>query len=406
MKANFRKTVLAAASVCFLGAAAVTAQAASYPVTAAQRAAADQAAKDGIAVAELSPDAPASYTVKRGDTLWGISGKFLRSPWKWPALWGMNLSEVSNPHKIYPAEVLHLEVINGKARLTRGSKAGQSANEIRLSPSIRIEEQFSAISTIPFDQIKHFLTRPMLVDDAAFASSGMVMGAEEGRINAGTGDKVYAKNLPGEVKPGSKYAIYRAGRIIVDPDTRVPLGREAVYLGEAEVARPSQGDDLTALKVSSSVQEIGRNDRLLSIPSDTTFQYVPRAPEQAIDAKVVMLHDGRSDASLLSGKRSSRAFETEGGPLSIVVLNRGESHGLAAGHVLQLSRKAHKSIERSSAGFRNGDRVLDAVQYPSEAFGNVMVFKVFGSIAYGIVLEASAPVAPGDLVESAKAGQP
>lgn len=400
MKAVFRKTALAAAAVCVMGLAAAAAHAStSFPVTQAQRQAAEKAAQQGVDISELAPDAPSVYIVKQGDTLWGISGLFLRSPWRWPALWGMNLNEVNNPHKIYPGEKLHLEIIAGKAVLTK--QPGQGDQVIQLSPHVRVVDQLSAISTISIDKIGPFLTRPMLVDDAAFASSGVVMGTEDGRLNVGSGGKIYASNLSAQAKVGDKYTIYRAGREIVDPDTGEQIGKEAVYLGEAVVAKPGQGDQTMAmLKVSSSVQEVGRGDRMLSIPADMTFQFAPRAPGKAVSAKIAMIHDGRSGSSLIGEGRSARSYDAEGGALSIVVINRGESAGLAPGHVLQLSSKLRTIAERSTFGFRNGDRVKAPVQYPSEQFGSVMVFKAFSNISYGIVLEASEPVSAGDLASS------
>src|SRR5256885_9594746 len=64
-------------------AAFAAAHAQQLPVTASQRSAAQQVAQQGVPVGELAPDAPDSYTVKRGDTLWGISGMYLRRPWRW-----------------------------------------------------------------------------------------------------------------------------------------------------------------------------------------------------------------------------------------------------------------------------------------------------------------------------------
>ena len=87
-------------------------------VTPAQKAIAAQVAQSGVPLSELAPGAPESYTVKPGDTLWAISGLFLKSPWRWPELWGMNRDDIANPNRIFPGQVLRLEKKNGVATLT------------------------------------------------------------------------------------------------------------------------------------------------------------------------------------------------------------------------------------------------------------------------------------------------
>src|SRR3954469_11460459 len=105
--------VLAAAAAL----AALPAQAQNLTITPQQRSTAQQVAQAGVPLSELAPNAPDTYTVKSGDTLWGISKTFLTSPWRWPELWGMNLQDIKNPHRIYPGQVLVLEKANGMARL-------------------------------------------------------------------------------------------------------------------------------------------------------------------------------------------------------------------------------------------------------------------------------------------------
>ena len=81
----------------------------NFPVTPQQRSTAQQVAHAGVPLSELAPGAPDAHTVQPGDTLWDISKLFLKSPWRWPELWGMNLDQVRNPHLIFPGQVLVLE---------------------------------------------------------------------------------------------------------------------------------------------------------------------------------------------------------------------------------------------------------------------------------------------------------
>ena len=89
-------------------------------------------------LSELAPNAPDSHTVKRGDTLWDISKLFLKSPWRWPELWGMNLDQIRNPHLIYPGQVLVLEKSGGRARL-RVAQTAAADGTVKLSPRVRSE---------------------------------------------------------------------------------------------------------------------------------------------------------------------------------------------------------------------------------------------------------------------------
>ena len=113
----------AALAALAAGFAALPAQAQNFPITPGQRSTAQQVAQTGVPLADLAPNAPEEYTVKRGDTLWAISGVFLNQPWRWPELWGMNIEEVRNPHRIYPGQQLVLEKANGRALLRLKSAA-------------------------------------------------------------------------------------------------------------------------------------------------------------------------------------------------------------------------------------------------------------------------------------------
>ncbi len=150
-------------------------------------------AASGLAQAQvdLREGHPDRYTVVRGDTLWDISGKFLRQPWKWPELWHAN-PQIQNPHLIYPGDTLSLVYVDGQPRLVLNR--GESRGTIKLSPKIRSTPIAEAIPTIPLDKINSFLLANRIVDDEkTFTSAPYIVAGNAERIVSGTGDRIYAR---------------------------------------------------------------------------------------------------------------------------------------------------------------------------------------------------------------------
>src|SRR5690606_32552950 len=135
---QFRLRPIAGAALLLGALASSSLWAQNFPITEGQRARATQVAEAGVPLSELAANAPASYTVKRGDTLWRISGLFPKSPWRWPDRWGMNLDDIKNPHRIYPGQELFLDTSNGRGRLTTRRPDG-APTEVRVSPRVRSE---------------------------------------------------------------------------------------------------------------------------------------------------------------------------------------------------------------------------------------------------------------------------
>src|SRR5271168_1271981 len=123
-------------------------------------------ARGGVA---LAPNAPDSYVVKRGDTLWGIAKVFLRDPWYWPEIWQVN-PQVQNPHLIYPGDTLRLVYIEGKPTimLQRGDAA-------RVEPRVRSQPLEGAITTIPYETIAAFMSKPSVLAKEQIATAPYVL---------------------------------------------------------------------------------------------------------------------------------------------------------------------------------------------------------------------------------------
>lgn len=373
--AALRAGRLAVATALVAGAAAALAQPATvrYPITDDQRRTADQVAQLGVPLSALAANAPDTYTVKRGDTLWDISSIFLTSPWRWPELWGMNKEQIANPHLIYPGQMLRLVRSDGRARLEiAGDQPVGAGDVVRLSPTVRdLGGEREAISSIPNRVIEPFLSRPAIVSPEELAQYPRIVATQEQRVHVGVGDTVFGRGFADEAI--ERFAIFRPARPLFDPDDverRRPIAWEAFYLG---VAQKTRGGDVATLRILESTQEIGVGDRLVPITRVPVINYVPRRPDQPIDGRLVSIYSGLAET----------------GTQSIVALNRGARHGVQVGYVLELLDTGATIRDRTS------DR-REFITLPDERIGHMFVFRVFDEISYALVLRVTKPVRVGD----------
>lgn len=392
--------VKSAVAGLLLTAASALALAQGLPVTPAQRATATQIAQAGVPLSELAPGAPESHTVKQGDTLWGISGLFLRSPWRWPELWGMNMEEVRNPHRIYPGQVLKLDTSSGRAMLRLQAQAGQAESDfplVRVSPRTRYESVAeAAIAPVSMQAIGPFLAEMLVVDETTLSRAPRIVATESGRVMLSQGDRAYARSLPGAGGEGGlsaergqprQFRVFRNATPLKDPTTAEVLGYEAQYVGKARLVRgESVQESVNAdrerqmqvvpatIDIVSTKEELRVGDRLVAEPSSDLPAFVPRAPEEAQAGQIVSVF---GSAVHFASQRS------------VVVLNRGREHGLEAGHVLSILKDGRVLVDGTDAG-------RTTIRLPSERNGLMMVFRTFDRLSYALVLDITEGVKVGD----------
>ncbi|MDF1484621.1 LysM peptidoglycan-binding domain-containing protein [Ramlibacter sp. H39-3-26] len=388
-----RTTFIAlAAATAF--ASCLPAAAQQYPVTSGQRSTAQQVAQAGVPLEQLAPDAPDTYVVKRGDTLWAISGIYLHKPWRWPELWGMNLQDIRNPHLIYPGQTLYLLKKDGYARLST-SPGGGEPGTIRVSPRTRYDSlSDSALPTLRPDQIEPFLAEPVVVDEDTLTKAPRIVATLDARVIVSRGDRVYARGdaaKPLSLEPGNPVAfrVFRDGVPLKDPVSGEVLGYEAQYLGRASLVRGEgteqskgkDGETVTdivpgTVDIIATKEEIRVGDRLLPEPEREFLSYAPRAPRQAVDARVVSLY-GNSNAMALAGQNQ------------VIVINKGTRDGIERGDVLTLLSDGARVVDRT-----NDERT--PIKLPSEENGHVMVFRTFEKVSYALLLELRVGAKIGD----------
>jgi hypothetical protein len=374
----------------------------SLAVTPLQRATATQVAQAGVPLSELAPNAPDKHTVVRGDTLWAISGLFLKSPWRWPELWGMNLDEIKNPNLIYPGQTLYLEKKDGRARLltkaatpdAAGTAEMSEINTVRLSPRVRSETLPSdALPTLNANMLEAFLTGPMIVEEGGLKTAPRIVATPQGRVLLSRGDRAYARSqgdasladVPTQKQKALR--LFRNANALQDPVTGEILGYEAPYVGKALLVRSESTEQViekdgkthtdivpATIDIVAAREEVRVGDRLLPEPERQFQSYVPHAPSGTIDARILSIY----------GNGIVNAGQNQ-----VVAINRGTREGMEVGHVLAILKGGARMVDPT-------DEARAEIRLPDERNGLLMVFRTFEKLSYGLVLEITSSAKVGD----------
>jgi len=358
------------------------------------------------AVSELRPDHPDTYTVRKGDTLWDISARFLRKPWLWPEIWQAN-PQVRNPHLIYPGDVLNLSMFGGGPR-------------IGLQPRVRSEGE--PITAIPLSELRMFLKELRVMNADEVEQSPYLVGFEEAHLRATPGNKIYARDLDA-AQPGQRWAIVRPtnrfrdhggdqgdfdmlnnpshGSFVADEldsdvsmapspwredsrhDTHTGKGEdrgvEVSVIGTAEVI--ATNGDVASLVLVDSTREVRKGDRLMQVddkPYDPYFY--PHAPKaMPADARVI----GFTDALNGAGSRQ------------VVSISAGSADGVDNGTTFTVMSQGETIADEVSGNYNRRD-TSRKVKLPDEYGGHLMVFRTFDHVSYALVMDALRPLKKGD----------
>ena len=381
------------------------AKAAAAPAPATVAAPATATVAPNVAPA-MQANAPQRYVVKKGDTLWGISGMYLKNPWDWPEIWYDNPA-IKNPHLIFPGDVLILSrnaqgqptlsverngapvmetpapataaaAVNATPTMNAATPVQSVANTAglpvtKLEPQPRYMPLDAAVTTVPLNGLLPYLSKTRIVGSSELDDTGYLITSFTQAPATGGGEEVYARNM----KPadGARYEILRKGDKYVDPDSGDTLGYEATYIGDATV---EAWTDPVKLLITNSTQEAIPGDHFVPTNGDPiNLHFFPHHPAKTVDGQI---------AAVLGGVGQIGQYD-------VLVLDRGSDDGVDPGMVLGIYRKGDK-VQDLHAGFFSST----SVRLPTERSGTVMVFRTFKKASYALVMQATHEIHVADYI--------
>ena len=323
--------------------------------------------------------APKRYVVKKGDTLWAISNKFLNNPAYWPEIWDKN-QKVKNPHLIYPGDVLYIYE-GGRRKVRVANSSGQVSIVEKMVPQMRIERKGSILGN-PISTLSPFLVWPRVLDKSVMKKAPYIVDGRDAHILIEKNQTVFIKNLSDQ-HAGGRYAVFHQGKELKDPETGKVYGNEVTYSGFLEVEQPAAGADVATAVVVESKREIRRGDRLLYIDEQTNQLNAPvQLPTHKVRGSIISLFD----AHIMSGQTQ------------VVVINKGSRQGIKPGYTLgvySLGKTVNDPHEKAARKRRWEPVVAAKVSIPPQRVATAIVYKTTGDLSYALITEATHPVKNG-----------
>lgn len=350
--------------------------------------AADAAPAAGAATVQVNPDHPDTYTVQPGDTLWGISEKFLKNPWQWPEVWHIN-EQVGNPHLIYPGDKLRLMWKDGQPSLvvdrgdsTAGIGSSNTITEVmadgktvKLRPRMRELPLAASIPAIPLKNIEAFLVDSRVVTQEELKAAPYIIAGADKRVIMGGGDTAYARHQSGSWEQAfPEYGVFRQGTAYIDPITKELLGYEARRIGNTRIVDTAK--DIATLRVLEANEEMRVEDRLLGTDQRKVQSvFYPRPAPDDVEGRIIHIF-----GSIGYGARND-----------VVAINKGERDKIEPGQVFAVMQKGETVRDRARG---------DLVELPAVNAGLIIVFRTFEKVSYALVTRSTGPLAQNDIVKA------
>jgi hypothetical protein len=233
------------------------------------------------------------------------------------------------------------------------------------------------VDTLPFAAISAFLTKPSVLSKEEALKSPHILAFRDEHMIAGAGHEAYVENLNAPLN--QRFTVMHVGDEIRDVETNDVLGYQAAYVATAVVTAPGK---VSKTLLTEGGREALEGDRLIAQDGEFPLTFTPHAPKTNINGQIISVTENA----------------TQIGQYQVVVLNRGDRHGLTAGAVLAVDQKGAIVEDRHNRKPWARDPFARKVQLPNERAGTLIVFKVFDRMSYALVIGARGPMRVADRV--------
>lgn len=321
---------------------------------------------------------PGIHTVRRGDTLWDISGRYYKNPWNWPKVWSYN-PHIQNPHWIYPGDQIRLR--RGGADVPWQQTASGFIDRRPIVPRKTV-----------FLRSQGYIDKP---DDEVW---GEVVGAREDQMLLAYGNNVYMVMRPGvQLKIGQNLAIFRPVRPPKQvKGARNPKGQIIRFYGTVRIDAWDPDDRVAKGRIVEALDVIERGAKVG--PVARRFDVVPPRTNR-VDLK----------ARVLTSTYPHLFF----GQNQVLFIDRGSDDGLRPGNRLFIVRKGdswRRTLKNASDTARSRLRTDlheeaqvertplkgDERKFPEEVVGELRILRTREQTSIAIVTASSREIQPGD----------
>lgn len=320
---------------------------------------------------------PDAYTVKRGDTLWGICDTFFQNPYQWPRIWSYN-PQIQNPHWIYPGDEVKLHQ-GGTAPQATGNGGG----------AIPVQNQGGSL----VDRRRQVVPQTVFLRDTGFISDddkedwGEINGAAEDKMFLTDTDEAYMRLGPNhDVKIGQELTVFR-------PVRKVAGGNLVQLQGTVRIDRWDPSTRIARGQVVESLDVIERGARVG--PAQRKFQVVPP-----------IRNEKDVNASVLASVYPHNFY----GQNQVVFIDKGDEDGLKVGNRLFVIRRGdawRKSLASNVAGLRialesespadtESPPTINESHAPMEVIGELRILTVRKHTAAALVTQSTREIELGD----------